>query len=409
MKTLIAPLLLLLIILPAAAQQYDGYLSTGLYHTLGSTDKLETEELAGVDAPVLRLFESASLRLRFSPQLQLKSRGRYALGTSTGDDLNSFALLQASLRWQSIDSGWRVEAGRLSLFQLALPLKLDGIDLKRQLGQRYSLRLTGGYKVPLPGDFSYESEDLLVSARFSGRQYGFGYSLLGIWDAAEYSANMSGLELIPPTFQGIRLRGLYLYNLTDQRLGDCNLYLARSFNQNLLLSARYRLTSPTMVVVPGAMEILPAMHDALRLSLLYRATNDWRLQASQLTTITSEQEWFNTRLTVGWRWLDVGALFTTGPDINRWQATAALAHRFGSGLRLSGGFNMLEYDSTSDFASEEEGTSRASELVFGSRLGIDWNWRQLHLGWNVYHTRNAAWENSLRGAMTLRYNFGGQL
>jgi hypothetical protein len=414
MKRLTTLLFLLLFTLPVMALQFDGYVNSGLYHASGTADRLEPAASDADAASQLRSFDSASLRMRFSPRLQFKTRVRYAMGFQENDSLSRFDLLQAALRWRSMEGALKIEAGRISPFQLALPLKVDGVDLQWQMNASSGIRVTSGYRVPLPGDFSYDTEDLVANLRYNGRFTSHRYSLMMLWDGAENGGVSVGGELKPPPLFGVRARTLYLFSVEDMRTEDWQVYLSRRFSRNLLLTGRYRLAASHSVTV-GNMEILPRMYDSMRLAMMYRQ-QDWRFHLSQLATITADQEWYHTRFTVGWRWIDLGAVKTFGADRDRWQATAALAVEPGYGLRVTGGFNLLEYESATNFASDDEDTGREQGMLYGSNLGVAWNWRNLHLKWQMYHLSNFldaekhnAWDGQLRNVVSLRYNFGGQL
>jgi len=414
MKRLSTLLLLLLLAIPVMALQYDGYLSTGLYHASGSADALEPAASDADAASKIRSFDSASLRMRFSPRLQFKTRFRYAIGFQENDSLNRFDLLQAALRWRSAGGLLQVEAGRISPFQLALPLKVHGVDLHWHLNKTSSIRVTSGYRFKPSDMLSYDSEDLIANVRYNGRSGGHRYSLMTLWDGSENGGITVGGELKAPPLFGIRTRTLYLFSIDDMRTQECQVYLSRRFNRNLLLTGRYRLAASSSVIV-GNMEILPRMYDSMRLAMMYRQ-QDWRFHLSQLATVTAEQEWYHTRITIGWRWIDLGAVKTFGADRDRWQATAALAVEPGYGLRVSGGLNILEYESATNFASDDDEAAREQGMLYGSNLGVAWNWRSLHLKWQMYHLSNFmdaekhnAWDGQLRNVVTLRYNFGGRL
>jgi len=415
MKRLTTLLLLLLFTLPVLALQYDGYVNSGLYHASGTADRLETTASGDdTDTALLRNFDSASLRLRFSPRVQFKTRLRTTIDFQGNDSLNRFDLLQAALRWRSAEGSLQIEAGRISPFQLALPLKVDGIDLQWRLNAGTGIRVTSGYRVQLPGQFSYDTDALITNVRYGGRFGSHSYSVMTLWDGAENGGVTVGGEMKAPPLFGIRTRALYLFSIDDKRTQECQVYLSRRFSRNLLFTGRYRLAAPSSVSV-GNMEILPRMYDSMRLAMMYRQ-QDWRFHLSQLATVTAEQEWYHTRITIGWRWIDLGAVKTFGADRDRWQATAALAVEPGYGLRVSGGLNILEYESATNFASDDDEAAREQGMLYGSNLGVAWNWRSLHLKWQMYHLSNFmdaekhnAWDGQLRNVVTLRYNFGGRL
>ena len=414
MKRLTTLMFLLLLALPVQAFQYDGYVDSGLYYASGIADALEPAASDADAESQIRNFDSASLRMRFSPRLQLKTRVRYATGFQENDDLNRFDLLQAALRWRSAGGSLQLDAGRISPFQLALPLKADGVDLRWQMNAKSAIRVTTGYRVSSSDEFSYDAEDMMTNVRYNGLWRNHRYSLMTLWDGAENGGISVGGELKPLPLFGIRARTLYLFSIEDMRTDDWQLYLSRRFSRNLLLTGRYRLAASRSVTV-GNMEILPRMYDSMRLAMMYRQ-QDWRFHMSQLATITAEEEMYHTRLTIGWRWIDLGAVKTFGAERDRWQATAAVTVNPGYGLRVSGGFNVLEYESATNFASDDEDMAREQGMLYGSNLGVAWTWRSLHLKWQMYHLSNFldaekhnAWDGQLRNVVSLRYNFGGQL